>query len=411
MIATKKTILYIGGFELPDKNAAAQRVLANAKIFKELGFNVVFVGIDKSLPLDTHIKDTKSTVQGFDTWSIPYPNNKKIWIKHITSIEHLSYLVDNYYREELYSVVCYNYPAIAQYKIKNMCHIKNAFFLPDTTEWYANTGGGILFDTIKWIDTNLRMRVIQPRADGVITISRYLTNFYKERDCLTIEIPTLYDVESITCSPSMEEDGDVIKLMYAGSTLNLARMDKKRTSIKDRLDKIIILLDKVYEQRTNFMFDVYGLTQENYLLVFPEHMSILHKLKGHIEFHGRKSHLEIIEKTKKSHFTIFIRNTERVIEAGFPSKFSESISYGTPVISNMISNIEPYVVEGKNSYIISLDNEEKQVKKMLQILSLSNDEIQKMKNHCLQNKIFDYKKYIIQVKQFLSMLENKKMKL
>ena len=29
----KRTILYVGGFELPDKNAAAQRVLSVAKIF------------------------------------------------------------------------------------------------------------------------------------------------------------------------------------------------------------------------------------------------------------------------------------------------------------------------------------------------------------------------------------------
>lgn len=38
----KGTILYVGGFELPDKNAAAHRVLSNAKIFRELGYNVFF---------------------------------------------------------------------------------------------------------------------------------------------------------------------------------------------------------------------------------------------------------------------------------------------------------------------------------------------------------------------------------
>ena len=32
----RDTIIYIGGFELPDKDAAAQRLVANAKIFKEL---------------------------------------------------------------------------------------------------------------------------------------------------------------------------------------------------------------------------------------------------------------------------------------------------------------------------------------------------------------------------------------
>ena len=40
-----KTIVYIGGFELPDKNAAAQRVISNAKIFRKLGYHVIYVGI------------------------------------------------------------------------------------------------------------------------------------------------------------------------------------------------------------------------------------------------------------------------------------------------------------------------------------------------------------------------------
>ncbi|MCK9163882.1 MAG: hypothetical protein M0O93_06000 [Bacteroidales bacterium] len=44
MIKVNKTILYIGGFELPDKNAAAQRVISNGKILRDLGFNVVYIG-------------------------------------------------------------------------------------------------------------------------------------------------------------------------------------------------------------------------------------------------------------------------------------------------------------------------------------------------------------------------------
>ena len=39
----KKTVLYIGGFELPDKNAAAHRVVGIAKGLKTLGYNVVFL--------------------------------------------------------------------------------------------------------------------------------------------------------------------------------------------------------------------------------------------------------------------------------------------------------------------------------------------------------------------------------
>ena len=41
----KKTIIYIGGFELPDKNAAAHRVISNGKLLRDIGYNVHFMGI------------------------------------------------------------------------------------------------------------------------------------------------------------------------------------------------------------------------------------------------------------------------------------------------------------------------------------------------------------------------------
>ena len=397
----------MGGFELPDKNAAAQRVLANAKIFRELGFNVVFMGVDKCLPKSTHIKDTKSSVQGFETWAVPYPGSKKTWLKYITTIQAIEDVILNHYNEDLYGVICYNYPAVAQYKIKMLCLNKNALYTPDATEWYESSGGGILFNTIKWIDTNLRMRFVHPKADGIITTSQYLTNIYKKKNCITVELPTLYDVNNFNYTTPINKQTDIVTLMYAGSAFNLARIDKNKTNIKDRLDKIVIMLDRVYQQKTNFILNIYGLTKDNYLSVFPEHTDILLALKEHIVFHGRKPHLEIVENIQASDFTIFIRNIERVIEAGFPSKFSESISYGTPVISNMISNIQPYVVEGKNSYILNLEDEEEQVKKMLYILSLDTNKKQTMKNYCLENKIFDYRRYVGLVKNFLHKVEKR----
>lgn len=405
----KKTIIYVGGFELPDKNAAAQRVLANAKIFRELGFNVVLVGVDKSLSQNTLIEDTKSSVSDFESWAIPYPSGKKQWLKFITSNKHIEYIVDHYYHDDLYAVICYNYPFIAQYKIKNMCARKSTFYIPDATEWYTSSGGSILFNTIKWLDTSLRMRFMHPQGDGVITTSKYLSNFYNSRNCITVELPTLYDVDTLRQHISeTEKNTNIIKLMYAGSAFNLDRVDKNRSNIKDRLDKIILLLNRVYEQKNNFLLNIYGLTKDNYLSVFPEHDDILHKLSNNIIFHGRKPHLEIIQNIRESDFTIFLREIDRVIEAGFPSKFSESISCGTPVIANMISNIERYVAEGDNCYIIDLKSNNKQVKKMVQILSLNEDEITKMKDYCLKHKIFDYKEYVSPVKQFLLKLEENK---
>ena len=42
----KGTILYVGNFELPDKGASANRVVNNGKLFKSLGYEVAFFGVN-----------------------------------------------------------------------------------------------------------------------------------------------------------------------------------------------------------------------------------------------------------------------------------------------------------------------------------------------------------------------------
>ena len=63
----RRTILYVGGFELPDLNAAAQRVLANALILRDLGYRVGLVGVTRrqgapALGLAEELKDDAVSV-------------------------------------------------------------------------------------------------------------------------------------------------------------------------------------------------------------------------------------------------------------------------------------------------------------------------------------------------------------
>ena len=72
-----KTIIYIGGFELPDKNAAAHRVINNGKAFRELGYNVIFIDASKERNYSNNILRTRQDFFGFETYSVQYPNGAK----------------------------------------------------------------------------------------------------------------------------------------------------------------------------------------------------------------------------------------------------------------------------------------------------------------------------------------------
>ena len=56
------TILYVGNFELPDKNAAAHRVVNNAKIFRELGYRVALLGTVRGESFSGYKRTPESSV-------------------------------------------------------------------------------------------------------------------------------------------------------------------------------------------------------------------------------------------------------------------------------------------------------------------------------------------------------------
>ena len=112
-------ILYIGGFELPDKNAAAHRVLSNAKIFRKLGKKVVFIGVDKSLDAEVDVIETCTEVQGFESYAVPYPNGSKKWIKYLTEINDYVKICNVLGNVEM--IIMYNFQAIAMKKLMKYC--------------------------------------------------------------------------------------------------------------------------------------------------------------------------------------------------------------------------------------------------------------------------------------------------
>ena len=107
-----KKILYIGGFELPDKNAAAHRVMANAKLLSEMGFEVSFIGISKNL------KNAPHKVNGFVSTPIGYPKSVKSWLHQIVTFVDKGTIL----KEQPHFVVLYNFPSIASLRIIHACH-------------------------------------------------------------------------------------------------------------------------------------------------------------------------------------------------------------------------------------------------------------------------------------------------
>ena len=358
-----KRVLYIGGFELPDKNAAAQRVITNAMLLREIGFEVSFIGISKDIENAPHIVD------GFVSNPVPYPKSVNQWMHQIfTFIESSKILA---HKPDY--VVFYNFPAIASLRILNTCHKNGIKVVHDITEWESNNGW-LPSDIMRRIDINLRMRYCIKKMDGVIAISKYLYNYYKDYTT-TILVPPTVDLNNPKFCRNREllSSDKITRLVYAGST--------GRAATKDRLDIII----KEVNTLPHVKLDIVGQTEGQFRTVFGNDVEI----GDNILFHGRVSNTDAVKFVCDADFQMLIRENTLKNKAGFPTKFVESMSCCTPLIATLTSNIGDYLQDGINGFVVSDEYPLGEVLK--KAANLSSAEKIKMKEACRQLYCFDYR--------------------
>lgn len=358
-----KKILYIGGFELPDRNAAAHRVMANAKLLREMGFEVSFVGISKD------IANAPKVVDGFTNNPIPYPMGIKEWLHYIITFVDLHIIFEH----QPDYVIIYNFPAIASLRILKACHKRGIKVVHDLTEWECARGRSFR-EFIHRCDINFRMHYCVKKMDGVIAISRYLYDYYKNYTN-TILVPPLVDLSAEKWKRNCKHaiDGR-IRLVYAGDA---------GLGTKDRLGVIVDAIAR----HPDMQLDVVGMTIEQFMATyghFPDGCK-------NIFFHGRISHEKAIEIVQEADFQLLIRDNSLKNKAGFPTKFVESMACGTPIIATLTSNLEDYLKDSFNGFIVNENQSLDEV--LLSVERLSSVEIDKMKENCKNITVFDYREY------------------
>lgn len=358
-----KSILYLGGFELPDKNAAAQRVISNAKLLSEMGYEVKLVGVAKSQHEQSFI------FNGFSCHCLKYPETIREWLYHI--ITFLPFSEVKKYNPDV--IILYNFPAIAGKKILRYCQRKHIKVIHDLTEW-EQTDGWSPRDIVKRVDTFLRMNVIMWRMDGVIAISKWLYDHYRNK-VKCVFVPPTVDLNDPKWNRKRElRSNHPITLVYAGSPGGV---------VKDRLDLIV----KEVSKYQSIKLLVVGINEDQYYSGF----NVRREQLKNVVFKGRLQHFDAVKAVCEADFQMLIRDKSRKNDAGFPTKLVESFACGTPVISTVFSNIKDYVKDGVNGFLVKEGQTLSSVIK--QVSCLKPENIVEMKKNCIDNKVFDYHYY------------------
>lgn len=383
---SKGTILYIGGFEFPNKNAASLRALGTAKLLRRIDYNVVLLGIDNSIKWGEGVHNTM--LDGFDVWSEPYPQNISELIKFTASISHFKKIIVKY--SDVKMVICYDYQALAFARIARYCRNNNLKIVADSTEWYSSKGMGFITGLGKKVDVFYRMKVLQKKLDGLITVSKFLYNYYSNfLDCVII--PPLVDLSEKKWKSMINVANDEsIHMIYAGNP----------GLIKDQLNGIIKIIVSLPISKLVHI-DIIGVQLDEYLSFHTEDRDLLEKNLDRITFRGRLSHEECIQKIIQADYFIFWRDDNIVTKAGFPSKLVESLSCGTPVITTKTSNIEDYLKDGENGFLLDFD-ETKASEKLYEIIAMGKDKANSMKDYCKDYQIFIYENYTEKMKEFIN---------
>ena len=313
----KGTIIYYGGFSLPDKNAAANRVVSNGKIFKELGYKVVFLGADYEGNGYSGIREINN-----EMWCESHPTGVLQWVKQLLIFSNLKNLVKNEAEAKL--VILYNAPFITLLLAKLFLKCRGIEAAYDCTEWTQVTDGSAIKKIFKFVDEIFIRRLMHRIADRVIVISDKMLTAYKKNKRL-IKLPPLVDLSQDMWHQAVGMDDSKFTFCFAGFP----------DGNKDYIDVVVKAFSSL--DCENARLNIVGVTEDQFRALYADV-----EINGNVEFLGKVSHNESIKQILLCDCYVFIRPSDRRNNAGFPTKFVESFTCGGKIITTDVSDVKKY---------------------------------------------------------------------
>ena len=392
-----KKILYIGNFQYPDKNAAATRSKGLSEVMTLAGATVIKIGIDKAV-----CKDSESFLKKIDdeTYCVSCGDSLKEWIKYSLNLRKVFACFSS--PERIDVVVGYNMSFLSQVMLFVLSKKNKNKLVFDITEKFDYLRPTNIRAIIKNTDIYLSHRLAPVLGGGCIVVSPALKRglgLCKK----TILIPTI--MPSCSIEPAQQGKNEVyrnsphpIKFHFAGS--GFGSNHKAGTKHKDRIDICIVVFELFASKEVEFEANIFGIERDDYLAHYPEHTGFLNSNREKVLFHGWVDRRLTLESLAKSDFSIFFRDEKTSTNNGFPTKYSESMKYGIPVITNLLEPLFDYAKDGVDGFYIQINNTES-YKKLLSIFTMNDKEIDVMKKFCEERDDLSPKTYVDDFRLFL----------
>lgn len=392
-------ILYLGLFRFPEGDAAASRVLNNARLFRDLGHSVKILSFggeyrEQDISLDgyvydglhyviTHDIDTHSWKERFLRYIYPNPNARNYIAANIDSFD---------------IVVSYNTTLPMNIYLQHICKKHGKKIILDVTEWPdSNELLGGKLSPIYWM-SELNMRFIQKHFKNMIPISQFLNRFYSHSN--NILLPPLIDINDTKWNCFKPVDFTSVN-HYNGVRIIFAGTPARKDLLKNLVEAIV----QVLNEGQVIQLVVAGVSIEQANQFCAE--DILSKYRNNIVFLGRIPQSLVPSLYHISTFSAIIREPSRKNTAGFPTKMVESMAAGCPVLLNITSDLGDYAIDGENAVLIENYHVCSIKEGLMSILSMTNEKISKMKLCARKTgeQRFDYHNYMEMGLRFINNLK------
>ena len=393
-------IIFGDTFTFPNGNAATNRVHTYAKGFSENGFKA-YVVCSRS----DYTENPDGTFEGID-YSYPFGQKERSkyflirrWVKllkYINTHRHFRKLRISYdilalilYTDNL-TIQLYGFLLGKLFNIK-IIHERSEHPLRAYQNSKINKARGEIKSII---GTRL--------CDGIFSISQYLSDFYKWRHVSEeklLLVPSTVDVTRFNLSDVSPLPFDYIA--YCGSlTIKKDGVDiliesfRQLASEKPDIDLVLIGKGDLAEEEASIRKRILQLD-----------------LGSRVHFLGQISRQEVPAYLKGARLLALARPRSIVADAGFPSKLTEYLSTGKPVVVTRVGEIPNYLKDMENAYLSepgSADDFARQIRYVLDnyesALTVGN------RGKKLAETLFNYNFQALRMVEFIRSLNSKNLR-
>ena len=220
--------------------------------------------------------------------------------------------------------------------LRRWCRRNRVPLIADVVDWYSpqQLRGGVLGPP--HLSAQAALRYYYPRCDGIIAVSSFLERHYRSRGSRVLRVPPTLDVRNLAVQPAgAGTGGPDLTLVYAGTP-----------GRKDLIIDMIRAVDRLDREGARIELRIYG----------PSPQQVRGLLGGEpppgsVRSLGRLPQQDIPRALQEADFSVLLRRPDRANQAGFPTKFCESLANGTPVIANLTRDLGGYLTDGREGLV------------------------------------------------------------